>query len=414
MSNLFRKEAIEHQNKKLDGEVTIATHFSFNVILMLILLIVVVTVLFIAWGEYHRKEVVSGYLRPTAGLTKIYPAASGVVEHVYVQENESIKAGQAVARIRLDRQLSNGVALNETITQELLVQKHLLIGKINNQRALYEVSQKQHSESISSLELQVTQQTKQLISLKERIAIRQKKLAKLTQLSEKGYVSQLELSDQKDNLLAIRHQHDDLLMAVNNTKAKLRELQLQLRQLPIEHDSHMAQLDVELSGIKQSLAQSEAQRSFNVVSHRKGVITNVLTTNGAMASTGRPLLTVLPVDASLEAVLFVPTRAFGFVKPGQQTRIRYQAFPYQRFGIYHGVISRVSKSVILPSETSAPVSVQEPVYQVVVKLGKQNAEAYGTAVPLQAGMLLEADIMVDKRSLFEWFFDPLISLKGGA
>lgn len=413
MANLFRKEAIAHQKQKLDGEVTIVTHFSFNVILAIILFTVAVVLIFLAWGEYHRKEVVAGYLRPTAGLTKIYPVAPGIVDKVYVKENENVRQGQPVARIRLDRQLSTGVALNESITQELIVQKHLLMAKIDNQRALYAVSREQHTESISNLEVKIFQQTNQLNTLEERIALRQKKLTKLARLFEKGYVSQLDMTEQKDSLLAIRQQRDDLQMAVNSSKAQLRELQFQLQQLPIELDSEMAQLDAELSGIKQSLAQAEAQRSFDVVSHRDGVITNILTTDGTMASTNKPILTVLPLDASLEAVLFVPTRAFGFVAPGQHTRIRYQAFPYQRFGIYRGVISRVSKSVILPTETSAPVAIQEPVYQVVVRLEQQSAKAYGTAVPLQAGMLLEADIIIDKRSLLEWFFEPLISLKGG-
>ena len=58
------------------------------------------------------------------------------------------------------------------------------------------------------------------------------------------------------------------------------------------------------------------------------------------------------------------------------------------------------------------MSLQEPMYQVVVELTKQNAQAYGASVPLQAGMLLEADIMVDSRSLFEWLFEPIYSIKG--
>jgi membrane fusion protein len=68
--------------------------------------------------------------------------------------------------------------------------------------------------------------------------------------------------------------------------------------------------------------------------------------------------------------------------------------------------------VVLPNETSLPVVFQEPVYKVVVKLEHQGAAAYGATVPLQSGMLLEADIMVDKRTLFEWLFEPIYSIKG--
>ena len=61
MSDLFRKEAIDHQGQKLDGEVTIATHMSFTWILGLILGIVIIGLTYLILGEYHRKEVVSGY-----------------------------------------------------------------------------------------------------------------------------------------------------------------------------------------------------------------------------------------------------------------------------------------------------------------------------------------------------------------
>jgi membrane fusion protein len=125
-------------------------------------------------------------------------------------------------------------------------------------------------------------------------------------------------------------------------------------------------------------------------------------------------MTILPKDVSLQAVLFVPTRAYGFIKEEQKTHIRYQAFPYQRFGIFEGEIVEVSKSVILPNETLLPVSFEEPVYRVIVNLNHQEVLAYGISVPLQAGMLLEADILVDTRSLFEWLFEPLYSIKGAA
>nr|MDC2856458.1 HlyD family efflux transporter periplasmic adaptor subunit [Ningiella sp. W23] len=173
-----------------------------------------------------------------------------------------------------------------------------------------------------------------------------------------------------------------------------------------------SQLRSQLANINQQISQAESQGSYDVRSQRSGRISNLLVKPGMMAQSNYPLMAVLPEDTKLEAVLFVPTRAYGFVQKGQSTRIRYQAFPYQRFGIYDGEIKSVSKSILLPNETALPVSLQEPMYQVVVELTNQNAQAYGASVPLQAGMLLEADIMVDSRSLFEWLFEPIYSIKG--
>jgi membrane fusion protein len=54
----------------------------------------------------------------------------------------------------------------------------------------------------------------------------------------------------------------------------------------------------------------------------------------------------------------------------------------------------------------------EPVYRVTVDLARQTAMAYGQPVPLQPGMRVEADVMIETRHLIEWVLDPLYSLTG--
>ena len=70
------------------------------------------------------------------------------------------------------------------------------------------------------------------------------------------------------------------------------------------------------------------------------------------------------------------------------------------------------KAILLPTEVDMPVSLTEPVYQVNVQLDQQQIAAYGEQVPLQAGMLLSADIVLEQRSLLSWLFEPLFSLRG--
>jgi membrane fusion protein len=113
----------------------------------------------------------------------------------------------------------------------------------------------------------------------------------------------------------------------------------------------------------------------------------------------------------LEAYLYVPSRAIGFIRPGQLVKVQFQAFPYQRFGTYNGRIIDVSDTILSPLELPIKMSLSEPVYRVAVELEQQTVTAYGEEVTLQAGMLLNADISVDTRNLMEWLLDPLYSLK---
>jgi len=412
MSNLFRKEAIEHQGQKLDGEVTIATHLSFNWILVLILLIVVVGATYLVLGEYHRKEIVSGYLRPTEGLSKIYPLGQGVIDEVFVEEGETVEKGQLLARIRMERILTSGSDMNEAILSELIKQKDILHRNLSNQAALAKVQSEKLVSQINNTEFQLSQAKKQLSLLKERVSLSENRLKDTQALIEKGFASQSDLESVRDTLLAIQQQAEDLEGRVLSQNESLSQLKFEKQQLPFNQQDAESQLRSQLANINQQITQASAQQSYDVRSNRSGRVSGLMVKPGMIAQSTTPLMTILPIEAALEAVLLVPSRAFGFVQQGQNTRIRYQAFPYERFGIYHGNIESVSKSILLPNEVNLPVALREPVYQVVVELKEQNAKAYGASVPLQAGMLLEADIMVDSRTLFEWLFEPLYTIKG--
>jgi membrane fusion protein len=56
--------------------------------------------------------------------------------------------------------------------------------------------------------------------------------------------------------------------------------------------------------------------------------------------------------------------------------------------------------------------VKEPVYRVDVKLDRQNVSALGKEIALRPGMLVSADILLERRTLLEWLFEPVLQLRG--
>jgi membrane fusion protein len=166
----------------------------------------------------------------------------------------------------------------------------------------------------------------------------------------------------------------------------------------------------EISVLDQQITEYEARRTTVIPAPADGVITAILAEEGQNATTTAPLLSLLPAGAELQAELLVPSRAIGFIGTAQTVALRYQAFPYQRFGIYHGHVSQISKTIINPGDATLPVQIQEPVYRVTVALDAQTVSAYQKEVKLQAGMALEADVLLDRRRLIEWVFDPMYSL----
>ena len=132
---------------------------------------------------------------------------------------------------------------------------------------------------------------------------------------------------------------------------------------------------------------------------------------GESVSAGASVVTLTPNGSELIAELYAPSRAAGFINVGQEVRLMYEAFPYQTFGTGRGTIRSVSRTVLLPSDVrGSGISVDEPVFRVRVALDRQYVAAYGRDLPLQPGMLLRADVIVDRRSLLEWLLDPLYAV----
>ena len=131
---------------------------------------------------------------------------------------------------------------------------------------------------------------------------------------------------------------------------------------------------------------------------------------------GTPLATLIPANATLEAHLYSPSRSIGFVHQGQDVLLRYLAYPHQKFGMHKASVVAVSKNPLLPSELGFTPSdgLREPVYRIRVALESQAVPAYGNLERLQAGMQVEADILLDRRLLIEWIFETLLSLAGRA
>src|SRR5690606_12003167 len=101
-------------------------------------------------------------------------------------------------------------------------------------------------------------------------------------------------------------------------------------------------------------------------------------------------------------------------------QLRYQAFPYQKFGHHGGQVLAGSRTPLQASELAGlplPQSFKEApsaerLYRITVALDAQTVRAYGQARPLAAGMQLEADVLLDRRRLIEWIFEPLLSVSG--
>lgn len=166
--------------------------------------------------------------------------------------------------------------------------------------------------------------------------------------------------------------------------------------------------------VEQQELEPESPHLLIITAPSDGTVAAVMGDRGLSAKPQSPLLSILPRDAQLQARLLVPSRAIGSVHVGDAVRVRYQAFPYQRYGSFTGAITEISRTLIAPAELDGTVTVSEPAYRVTVALDSQTIAVGDTKLPLQPGMQLEADVPLLRRRLIQWVFEPLLAVAGKA
>jgi membrane fusion protein len=410
--SLFRQEVIEfQQHNRQWGQVALLQPLSTKLMTWFIAAAVALVITFLFLGQYARKETVDGYLTPTSGTSKIFISQQGTIKQIYVNEGQEVQKGQPLLTVETSQIAANGQDVHATMLDTLVSQRDLLINQIAAEQERTKSEQERLTALIDGLETEISYLQAQIEIQNERIRVADELVLSVTGLRARGNISEPEFRQrelaalgQKQNLKSLSQQ----LAARHN---QLTDTRYSLQQLATVMAQKIQNLRTELSATEQRIAEINGRRAYIVRASMVGRVSMLQATVGQYADPRRLQLEIVPNNSVLQAELFVSTRAIGFVRPGQKIRIKYHAFPYQNFGTYTGEIIQVSQTILTSSDASGPIALKEPAYRVTAALDRQDIGAYGTKLPLQADMLLRADIILEKRSLVSWFLDPLLSVR---
>ncbi len=412
MSRLFRTEALDTQRQNQLGDAVLAQPLSFLVFTFFLGFATIAIGVLIFLGSYARKETVTGFLSPDTGIVKVYAPRIGIVGGLHVKDGQIVAQGTPLLTLLEDRITGDGIDVNNELARAIDSQLH----EVEIRKALANRSREAEEERLAA-ELEGLQAERGAIG--EQIFVQRKLLKNLQtnyerirRVADKGFISGVDYQAREENLLTNRQVLANLLQKNTVNLKQARQIELAMKRAPMESEQRLSELSSSRAALLLKRTELAARQSVNITAPITGKVTALRTTDGASVGIQLPLLTMLPAGGVLEAHLFVPTRAIGFVRIGQEVRLLYDAFDYRRFGVHVGTISGISSAVFSPAETQVGILLAEPTYRVTVQISKQQVEAYGQQYPLQAGMLLQADIVLQKRSLISWIMDPLISLKG--
>jgi membrane fusion protein len=329
-----------------------------------------------------------------------------------VKEGQDVAMGAPLAKISYDRSTEASGSTSDAVARELAQRRAILEKEQNQWRDLGEQQVQQLRKKVVDLQSELTQIDAEMKLQQRRLLSAREQAQKFTDLAKDKFYSDVavrqkqdEVTDQEIRLQALKRQRITLDRELSNARMEEPTITLKAR-------AQVDQVTRQISEVQQTLATEDAKRETVIRAPINGTVTNIAINQGQSVAADALLATVLPRGSVLHVELLVPTRAIGFVTKGKQVVMRYEAFPFERFGQYRGVIAEVSQAVWSAGEKVGPLVIKEPVYRVDVKLDKQTVAALGQEYPLRSGMLVNADILLEKRSLMEWIFEPVIQLRG--
>jgi membrane fusion protein len=411
-NKLFRQEAIDAQREKLLGEVSLARPLPLWIFTMVALAFALALVAFSVWGEYSRRERVDGFLALDSGAARLLASGGGgVVAEIMAKEGDEVQAGQPLIRLSFERGTASGVTSAELVQKEISERIAVLEREQGQARQLGAQQAEILRRKIDDLQRELAQFDAEIKAQQSRLASSRNEFQRAEELFKDKFYSESKLIEFRNNVLdqqvkleAAKRQRAGVERELSSAKAELPTVEMKVQ-------TQVDQIRRQMSELQQGSVQEDAKRENVIRAPLAGVLTNIAATRGEAVADEAPLAVVVPKGSGLHAQLLVPTRAVGFVQPGQEVVLRYDAFPFQRFGQYRGTVERVSRTVWSPGEKVGPVTVKEPVYRVDVRLDAQYVLSGDQKLALRPGMSVNADILQEKRKVWEWVFEPILSLK---
>ncbi len=410
MNGLFRREVLEAKRGSWLGSISLAQPIKLWVLALLAVACATVVLGFFAFGEYTRRSRVEGELVPDLGLSTVVAPSAGVVATLHAEEGDRVQRQAALLLINVPRVTAAGDDALKVIRDGQEARAVSLNTLQDAQDQQLQVQQRGIEQQREALRRELAQIEGEIHTRAEQVRIGRETVHRFRQVVDQRYVSLIQLGQQEQSMLDMLNAQQSLQRQATSMRRTLAQLNQSLAELPEQRRATRAATERELATLSQESVQAEASGELLLRAPVSGLVASRQVEVGQAVQAGQPILSLLPEGSLLRAQLLVPSAAIGFVKPGDRVLLRYLAYPYQKFGSHEGTVIRVSRSAV--ADASSKAEAGEPVYRVLVSLDRQSVLAYGVPEALRPGMRLEADIMGERRRLYEWILEPLYSVVG--
>lgn len=370
-----------------------------------------------------------GRLEPKGRTFKIDAPVTGTVVGIKVKEGQSIKKGQALleleselarkdlqqAQTKLEGQLNRIVQLESSKSQlEVAIHTQRLQGEAQKtaQRSQMDQTRQQYNFANNASEL-----------AQERLNIDQTEVDRYRSIVEEGLVPKTSLVTAQKSLNESRRTLKQAQSEMKQARYKLAEQQgtynsiTRANELSIlESRKQVSQLQAQVITLQSEIAQSRnliASLQFQlqrrvIRSPIDGTVFKLTTQrSGAVVQTGQMVAQLAPEGAPMVLKADISSKESGFIRLGMPVKIKFDAYPFQDYGIVEGTLTRISPD----SEIRDTAQGKLETYELEVTMSKNYVQAFNKQILLAPGQTATAEIIVRNRRIIDFFTDPFKQLQ---
>lgn len=372
-----------------------------------------VAICFCALTSYSRTEAARGEVAAARGFSALVAEESGVISAVAVRAGQRVTKGQVLARLtRPQVVVARGDTNALSLDQGRAIIANIDLQLAQNDRAIAAGQEQiQHIRRGAAVSATAANARRGLTEQRKLLASR--RLDGLEALAAEGVVTQLAVDQARVQSMQLLQEAADADLTINEIARGRDERIAVLDSKGRDLTQTASVLRNERLQMEKQLDDLQARQEQLIVAPQDGLVAAVNIRTGQRVESGHRIMAIASADAALTAVLQVPSKAIGLIEPGQRVSLKYDAFPFETFGLRYGRVTRVETASLETGEMSAE-GTGETDRRFLVEITPEEGfvTAYGRQRPLRVGMMLTADIEVERRSILAWWLAPLLTMTG--
>lgn len=412
---LFRSESLQARQLAWQGRPTVALRFPTLFTTLASVTLAAATAALITFGSYARRVDMDGAVLPNAGVIEISALSPGRIKALVVKEGETVQKNALLYTIDVDTATKDG-GMQQQIINTLNAERQMLTQEIDRKTQMSQEGKQQLQQKIAALKTEINKTADQIGVQQTVIKQVSDQYLSFSKLVAQRLVSLNELNTRYQMWMQALARLEDLESGKLRLEGELKDAEAQLTTTTQTRNDEVDTLKSRILEINEKLANSEAHRTIEIRAPVDGVVTTIVAYPGQTVAASGPMLKIVPRHAPMQAELLAPSNAIGFIREGGRVRLRYSAFPYQKYGEYWGTITSVSRAAMSVEEAkdllagAPPIKQTGPFYRILVAPDSQLLSINGQEHSLPAGMEVEAYALLDRRPLYQWILEPLYEI----